>query len=297
MKQTTFASAAREQKGKVTRRGRFLGEMDLVVPWTPIVAPTEPHYPKAGNGTLPMLLARTLRIHFMQQWSNLSDPAMEDALYDSESMRRFAGIELVDDAIPDESTTLCFRRLVARHELSEQIFALARGLLEQKRLLPKSGPTVNSTIIDAPPSTKSGASARDPQMNQRKKSAREWHFGMTVHVGTDRRGLMHTLATTHAGAADISQLPQVLHGAERELYGDQAHWSGMQRMAARAQGARYRVNRRSARIVGSANTSADSAACARLHRRAGNTPSGWSSSCGATARSATAASPGTQRGC
>mgnify|MGYP001579076983 CR=1 FL=1 len=139
MKQTTFASAAWEKKGKVTRREGFLGEMDRVVPWSPIVALIEPHYPRAGNGTQPMPLERMLRIHFMQQWFNLSDPAMEDALYDSESMRRFAGIELVEDAIPDESTILRFRHLLERHGLSEQIFGLVRGLLEQKRLLLKSG--------------------------------------------------------------------------------------------------------------------------------------------------------------
>jgi IS5 family transposase len=244
MKQTTFASAAWEKKGKVTRRERFLGEMDQVVPWAPMVALIEPHYPKAGNGTQPMPLERMLRIHFMQQWFNLSDPGMEDALYDSESMRRFARIELVDDAIPDESTILRFRHLLERHGLSEQIFALVRGLLEQKRLLLKSGTIVDATIIDAPPSTKNEAQARDPEMKQGKKNAREWRFGMKAHVGTDRRGLVHTLVTTHAGAADISQLPQLLHGEERELYGDQAYWSEMHRVAAQQQGVRYRVNRR-----------------------------------------------------
>jgi IS5 family transposase len=246
MKQTTFASAAWEKKGKVTRRERFLGEMDQVVPWAPMVALIEPHYPKAGNGTQPMPLERMLRIHFMQQWFNLSDPAMEDALYDSESMRRFVGIELVDDAIPDESTILRFRHLLERHGLSEQIFALVRGLLEQKRLLLKSGTIVDATIIDAPPSTKNEAQARDPEMKQGKKNSREWRFGMKAHVGTDRRGLVHTLVTTHAGAADISQLPQLLHGEERELYGDQAYWSEMHRVAAQQQGVRYRVNRRPA---------------------------------------------------
>ena len=246
MKQTTFASAAWDKKGKVTRRERFLVEMDQVVPWAPMVALIEPHYPKAGNGTQPMPLERMLRIHFMQQWFNLSDPAMEDALYDSESMRRFAGIELVDDAIPDESTILRFRHLLERYGLSEQIFALVRGLLEQKRLLLKSGTIVDATIIDAPPSTKNEAQARDPEMKQGKKNAREWRFGMKAHVGTDRRGLVHTLVTTHAGAADISQLPQLLHGEERELYGDQAYWSEMHRVAAQQQGVRYRVNRRPA---------------------------------------------------
>jgi len=244
MKQTTFASAAWDRKGKVTRRERFLSEMDAVIPWAPILALIEPHYPKAGNGTQPMPLERMLRIYFMQNWFNLSDPAAEDSLYDSESMRRFAGIELLDDAVPDETTILRFRHLLERHQLTEQIFGLVRGLLESKRLLLKSGTIVDATIIDAPPSTKNEAKARDPEMKQGKKNAREWHFGMKAHVGTDLSGLVHTLVTTDAGQSDVGQLPKLLHGEERELYGDQAYWSEMHRVAAREHGVRYRVNRR-----------------------------------------------------
>ncbi len=244
MKQTTFASAAWEKKGKVTRRERFLAEMDQVVPWASILALIEPHYPKAGNGTQPMPMERMLRIYFMQQWFNLSDPAMEDALYDSESMRRFAGIELIEDAVPDESTILRFRHLLERHQLTQKLFELVRGLLEQKRLLLKSGTIVDATIIDAPPSTKNEAKSRDPEMKQGKKNGREWHFGMKAHVGTDLNGLVHTLVTTHAATSDFSQLPKLLHGAERELYGDQAYWSELHRLAAKEHGVRYRVNRR-----------------------------------------------------
>jgi IS5 family transposase len=243
MKQTTFASAAWDGKGKVTRRERFLSEMDAVIPWSGILALIEPHYPKAGNGTQPLPMERMLRIYFMQQWFNLSDPAAEDALYDSESMRRFAGIELVDDAVPDESTILRFRHLLERHRLTEQIFALVRGLLEQKRLLLKSGTIVDATIIEAPPSTKNEAKARDPEMRQTMKG-KDWHFGMKAHVGTDRNGLVHSLVTTNAAQSDVSQLPKLLHGDERELYGDQAYWSEMHRYAARERGVRYRVNRR-----------------------------------------------------
>ncbi|HJS92147.1 MAG TPA: IS5 family transposase [Steroidobacteraceae bacterium] len=244
MKQTTFASAAWEKKGKVTRRERFLAEMDQVIPWGSILALIEPHYPKAGNGTQPMPMERMLRIYFMQQWFNLSDPAMEDTLYDSESMRRFAGIELIEDAVPDESTILRFRHVLERHQLTQKIFELVRGLLEQKRLLLKSGTIVDATIIDAPPSTKNGTKSRDPEMKQGKKNGREWHFGMKAHVGTDLNGLVHTLVTTHAGTSDFSQLPKLLHGAERELYGDQAYWSELHRIAAKEHGVRYRVNRR-----------------------------------------------------
>jgi transposase len=154
MKHSTFASAAWDKKGKVTRRARFLGEMDQVVPWSEILALIEPNYPKPGNGTQPMPMERMLRIYFMQQWFNLSDPAMEDCLYDSESMRRFARIELLDDAVPDESTILRFRHLLEQHRLSEQIFGLVHGLLKSKRLLLKSGTIVDASIIEAPASTK-----------------------------------------------------------------------------------------------------------------------------------------------
>jgi transposase, IS5 family len=244
MKQTTFASAAWDKKGKVTRRERFLSEMDQVIPWGSILALIEPHYPKAGNGTQPMPLQRMLRIYFMQQWFNLSDPGMEDSLYDSESMRRFAQIELIEDAVPDESTILRFRHLLEQHRLTEQIFAQVRTLLEQKRLLLKSGTIVDATIIDAPPSTKNEAKARDPEMRSGKKNEREWHFGMKAHIGTDPRGIVHSLVTTAANVSDISQMAHLLHGQEREVYGDQAYWSEVHRQGARARGVRYRINRR-----------------------------------------------------
>ena len=164
---------------------------------------------------------RMLRIYFMQQWFNLSAPAAEDALYDSESMRRFAGVELVDDAIPDKSTILRFRHLLERHQLTERIFSLVRGLLEEKRLLLRSGTIVDATIIEARPSTKNEAKARDPEMRQTRKGG-GWHFGMKAHVGTDLNGLVHTLVTTDAAQSDLTQPPKLLHGEERELHGDQA---------------------------------------------------------------------------
>lgn len=243
MKQTTFASLAWNGKGKVTRRERFLAEMDAVIPWPHLLRLIEPHYPKAGNGTQPMPMERMLRIYFMQNWFNLSDPAAEDALYDSESMRRFAGIELAEDAVPDETTILRFRRLLEKHHLTEAIFAQIRSLLEQKRLLLKSGTIVDATIIAAPSSTKNAEQARDPEMHQTKKG-KEWHFGMKAHVGTDTRGIVHSLVTTAANEADISQLPRLLHGGEKELLGDQVYWSAFHRQCAKEAGVRYRVNRR-----------------------------------------------------
>lgn len=243
MKQTTFASAAWDKKGKVTRRERFLAEMDAVIPWKHLNRLIEPHYPKAGNGTQPMSQERMLRIYFMQQWFNLSDPAMEDSLYDSESMRRFAGIELSEDAVPDETTILRFRHLLEKHYLTQAIFGQIRTLLEQKRLLLKSGTIVDATIIEAPPSTKNEDQARDPEMHQTKKGS-EWHFGMKAHVGTDKRGIVHSLTTTAANVGDITQMGQLLHGREREVFGDQAYWSEAHRVAAVARGIRYRINRR-----------------------------------------------------
>jgi transposase, IS5 family len=243
MKQTTFASAAWEKKGKVTRRERFLAEMDAVIPWSQILGLIEPHYPRAGNGTQPMPMERMLRIYFMQQWFNLSDPAAEDSLYDSESMRRFAGVELIEDAVPDESTILRFRHLLEQHKLTEQIFGLVRGLLEHKRLLLKSGTIVDATIIAAPPSTKNAEGERDPEMHQARKG-KEWHFGMKAHIGCDTRGIVHSLTTTPANASDIGQMPKLLHGQEREVFGDQAYWSEAHRQGALLRGIRYRINRR-----------------------------------------------------
>lgn len=243
MTQPTFASLVWDGKGKVTRRERFLAEMDAVIPWPQLLALVAPHYPTAGQGTQPMPLARMLRIYFLQHWFNLSDPAMEDALYDSEAMRRFAGIELSVDAVPDESTILRFRHLLERHQLTEAMFAAVRTLLEERQLLLKAGTIVDATIIEAPPSTKNAAQARDPEMHQTKKGA-TWHFGMKAHVGTDLRGIVHHLTTTAAHVADITQLPHLLHGEERVLHGDQAYWSEFHRACADAHGVRYHVNRR-----------------------------------------------------
>jgi IS5 family transposase len=247
MKQTTFASLAWNAKGRTTRRERFLAEMNAVVPWARLLALIEPHYPKAGRpGRPPMPLERMLRIYFMQQWFNLSDPQAEDALYDIEPMRRFAGVELAEDTIPDETTILQFRHLLERHQLTEKVFAEVRCLLEEKRLLLKSGTIVDATIINAPSSTKNETKARDPEMRQGKKNKREWVFGMKVHVGASKQGLVHSLVTGPANEADIIKLDGLLHGAEDELYGDQAYWSEDHRQQCSHAGIRYRVNRRAA---------------------------------------------------
>jgi IS5 family transposase len=242
-KQQSFASAAWSGKGKVTRRERFLAEMDAVIPWSTLVGLIEPHYPNTGKGRPPHELERMLRIYFLQQWFDLSDPQAEDAIYDSESMRRFARVELGDDKVPDETTILRFRHLLEKHRLTEAIFAAVNELLQEKRLTLRAGTIVDATIIAAPSSTKNATGTRDPEMKQTRKG-KSWHFGMKLHIGTDRRGIVHSVTATHAAASDLHQLPDLLHGEERALYGDQAYWKQADREAFEARGVRYRVNRR-----------------------------------------------------
>jgi len=244
--QRTFASVAWSQKGKVTRRERFLAEMDAVIPWHCLIALIKPHYPEAGRGRRPHDLERMLRIYFLQQWFNLSDPQAEDAIYDSESMRRFARVELAEDRVPDETTILRFRHLLEKHRLTEAIFETVKDLLTEHHLLLRAGTIVDATIIAAPSSTKNATRTRDPEMKQTRKG-KSWHFGMKFHIGTDRRGVVHSLTATHAAEADLKQLPNLLHGEESVLYGDQAYWKEADRQAFEEQGVRYRVNRRGPR--------------------------------------------------
>jgi len=243
-KQQTFAGEAWKRKGKVTRRERFLSEMDAVIPWDRLLELIRPHYyASSGQGRKPHDLEPLLRIYFLQQWFDLSDPAAEDAIYDSESMRRFARVELGEDKVPDESTILRFRHLLEREGLTEGIFEVVKDLLAEKRLTLRSGTIVDATIIAAPSSTKNETKSRDPEMKQTKKG-NQWHFGMKLHIGTDRRGLVHSLTATHAAASDISQLEDLLHGEETTLWGDQAYWKEADRQAFEEAGVRYRVNRR-----------------------------------------------------
>jgi len=246
MKQTTFASLAWSSKGKVTRREQFLGEMNAVIPWARIMGLIAPHYPSDGLGRPRRDLEMMLRVYFLQQWFNLSDPQAEESLYDSESMRRFAGIELGETQVPDESTILRFRHLLEEHQLTRAIFEEVRALLEERRMFLKSGSIVDATIISAPSSTKNAQEKRDPEMGSTKKG-RNWHFGMKCHIGTDRRGLIHSLTGTSASVNDFTQMPELLHGKESEIYGDRSYWSEEHRWLCRQTGIRYRVNRRGSR--------------------------------------------------
>ena len=241
--QPTFSSLAWSRKGKVTRRERFLAEMDRVIPWPRLIALIEPHYPKAGRGRRPLPLETMLRIYFVQQWFDLSDPMAEEAIYDVESMRRFVGVELGEDTVPDETTILRFRHLLEQHKLTAGIFGIVQKLLTERRLLLRSGTIVDATLIDAPSSTKNQARQRDPEMKSTRKG-KNWYFGMKLHVGTDRRGRVHSVTATPAATADITQMPKLLHGEEREIYGDRAYWKEADRKAYKKRGVRYRINRR-----------------------------------------------------
>lgn len=248
MRQMSFADLAWAAKKKQTKRERFLAEMDQVVPWKRVLSLIEPQYPMSGaTGRQPMPLERMLRIYFMQQWYALSDPGMEEALYDVESMRRFAGIELSVDPVPDETTILKFRHLLERAGLTERIFAEVAALLAERGLLMRSGTIVDATIIEAPSSTKNASGKRDPEMSSTQKGTK-WHFGMKMHIGVDSRsGLVHTAVSTTAAVSDRWLLPQLLHGSETVVYGDKAYGDAQDDALAKAVGLRLRTMRQARR--------------------------------------------------
>ena len=218
--QMSFAQSEYAGKKKVTRRERFLGEMERVVPWARLCGVIEPHYPKGERGRPPMGLERMLRIYFLQQWDALADEALEDALYDSQAMRTFAGIDLSVDAVRDATTLLKFRHLLEAHELTPRIFEEVGAMLAERKLLMREGTIVDATIIAAPSSTKNARKERDPEMHQTKKG-NQWHFGMKAHIGVDAAsGLVPTVTGTAANVADINQAHELLHGKEKAVYAD-----------------------------------------------------------------------------
>ncbi|RDJ98502.1 IS5 family transposase [Cupriavidus lacunae] len=227
-RQISFAEAESYGKKRVTRRQRFLTEMESVVPWSRLIAAVEPYYPKGKRGRPPIGLERMLRIYFLQQWYGLSDEALEDALYDSMAMRAFAGIDLAVEAVPDATTLLKFRRMLVEHELTRKLFDEIGIMLCERGLLMKEGTIVDATIIEAPPSTKNKQKSRDPEMHQTKKG-NEWHFGMKAHVGVDAAsGLVHSVVGTAANESDVSQAHALLHGHEDHAFGD-AGYTGVEK--------------------------------------------------------------------
>jgi transposase, IS5 family len=223
MKQLTLATVGFERYAKKTRRTMFLAEMERVVPWPVLCGLIEPFYPKAGNGRPPVGVERMLRIYFLQQWFNLSDPAVEEALYDSLAMRGFVSIDLGREPVPDETTVCRFRHLLEEHGLGRRLFDEVQRHLAAQGLKVATGTIVDATIINAPSSTKNASKARDPEMHQTKKG-NQWYFGMKAHLGVDSRlKLIHAVVATPANVADSTVLPDLLHGQETRVWGDQAY--------------------------------------------------------------------------
>lgn len=240
-----------ERYVKKTRRAEFLEQMEQVVPWGKLGALIEPHYPKAGNGRPPVGVERMLRMYFLQQWFNLSDPAVEEALYDSTGMRQFVGIDLGREPVPDETTVCKFRHLLEAHGLGEQMLEAVNGYLESQGVRISTGTIVDATIIHAPSSTKNREEQRDPEMRQTKKG-NQWYFGMKAHVGVDSQTKMiHTVVATPANVADAKVLPQLLHGEETRVWGDQGYCGqtdAIHQCAPRAQDCTHRRYRYHGRI-------------------------------------------------
>ena len=228
IRQMSFAQSEYAGKKKVTRREKFLGEMEHVVPWTRLVALIQPHYPTGRRGRPPVGVERMLRIYFLQQWYTLADEALEDALYDSQALRTFAGIDLSVESVPDATTLLGFRHLLEKHALGPEILQEVNAHLSERQLLMREGTIVDATIIAAPPSTKNLKKERDPEMHQTRKG-QEWYFGMKAHIGVDAdSGLVHTVIGTAANVSDIACAAQALHGEEKTVYVD-AGYTGVEK--------------------------------------------------------------------
>lgn len=224
MKQQTLGGF--EKFGKTTRRAKFLAEMERIMPWTELAAAIEPVYPKGGGaagGRPPVPLERLLRVYFLQLWFNLSDPAVEEALYDSVAMRSFVGVDLGSEAAPDETTICKFRHLLERNGLGKVLLKATNQYLKENGMKIGSGTIVDATIISAPSSTKNKDGKRDPEMHQTAKG-KQWYFGMKAHLGVDSKTkFVHTILASAANVADRDALPHLLHGKERRVWGDQAY--------------------------------------------------------------------------
>ena len=245
MSQMSFGDAEYAGKRKKTRREVFLEEMDQVVPWKSLLRLIEPLYPIAGRGRHPYPLETMLRVHLMQNWFGLSDPAMEEALYEITPMRAFAGLTLTK-AIPDETTILNFRHLLEANEVAPEILKRVNAYLTRKGLMLKRGSIVDATIIAAPSSTKNAEGARDPEMHQTRKG-NQWYFGMKAHIGVDAdSGLVHTVTATAANEADVEQVDQLLHGKEKVVHAD-AGYVGAQTRVGR-KGLRWEIAAKRGRI-------------------------------------------------
>jgi transposase, IS5 family len=221
MRQMSLARQAEFQRfAKKSRREQFLDEMDAVMPWAELVALVEPHYPEGEQGRKPVGLGIMLRLYFVQHWFALSDPASEDALYDSAALRRFVGIDLGRAPAPDETTILNFRHLLQAHDLCGQMLDTVNLFLASRGIRITTGTIIDATIIQAPSSTKHEKKERDPEMHQTHKG-NQWYFGMKAHIGVDsKEGLVHSICSTAASVSDVHMLPELLHGGEKKVWGD-----------------------------------------------------------------------------
>ena len=221
--QMTFAEHQKlSRRRKLTRREKFLAEMDAVVPWARLVALIGPHYPRGGRGRQPMPVERMLRIHFLQQWYACPDPGMEDALYEIPLLRQFAGIDLGRDFVPDETAILKFRRLLERQDLAAAIFAEVQAVLRENGLVLAEGKMVDATLIHAPSPTRNREHKRDPEMHQTKKG-NQWYFGMKAHAATDPQGIVEAVEVTAANVPDHQVLESLPSGAETVLLADRGY--------------------------------------------------------------------------
>jgi len=246
-KQGTFAGIGFEQFARTTRRERFLAEMERAVPWQALLEVIEPHYPRdpsSRGGRPPRGLETMLRIHLLQHWFTLSDPGVEDALYESPVLRKFVGIDLGREPVPDETTIMRFRHLLEQHALGRALFEAVNDVLRQQGLLVQKGTIVDATIISAPSSTKNEAGERDPEMWQAKKGE-QWYFGMKLHIGVDVDSkAIHSIDVTAANVHDGNCLANLLHGDEEAVYGDQLYAGRGEVIAAHAPHADDRTNER-----------------------------------------------------
>ncbi|HLD78963.1 MAG TPA: IS5 family transposase [Candidatus Nanoarchaeia archaeon] len=238
--QTSFLSLASFNR-KTLRCERFLNEMDQVIPWDNLVKLIKPHYSEAEAGRKKKDLVLMLKIYFLQQWYNLSDPEMEDAIYDRNSFQKFLRLDMMSNTAPDETTILNFRHLLEKHALPEKMFGRVNRILEDKGLILKKGTITDATIIAAPSSTKNLSGKRDPEMSSTKKG-NDWHFGLKAHTGADSQsGLVHTLKVTTASIHDSQLFDDLLHGEEREVYGDKAYHDTVKARQFRKNGTKWRV--------------------------------------------------------
>jgi len=243
----TFSSSGFDIHRKQTRRERFLAEMDAVVPWDRLYALIEPHYPNSDRGRPPIGIERMLRIYFLQQWFNMSDPQAEDSIYDSAAMRTFAGIDLGREAAPDETTICKFRHLIEAHDLGKEILGSVNDHLQAMGVKIGNGTIMDATIIAAPSSTKNADGQRDPEMHQTKKG-NQWHFGMKAHIGVDSKAkIIHAVAATPANVHDSQVIGKLLHGTETKVWGDSAYQGQKKAIRAAAPNAKDMTNRRGSR--------------------------------------------------